>query len=156
MQWSAVRQNRQAVVGYNIGLFSFFNHPLSGFSSIGNISCANENGRRQKRQSSDRLGSEVTRVGQDPIMKTRFRNCLRSENNDKERFGNKTPSDLASLLKPCPCTRDQATNDGRFIIFSQSPLCYVSTVPTPSTLNDETISLTQQCCYNTDGYVKII
>lgn len=159
MQWSALGQNRAAVVGYNTGSFSFYNHPLSGFSLIGeNISCTSESGRRQKRQTVNRLGNTVIRPTNDGGMMRVRGNCLRRLFEDQRRFTNNIgPADLASMLNPCPCSHSQARNDGHFDVFSQTPLCYVS-VPTSFTLNNnEIISLTQECCYNAiTGYVTII
>ena len=157
MQWSAVGQNGAAVVGYNTGSYSFYNHPLSGFSSIGeSISCTIENRRRQKRQNENQLSSVIMKPPVDPETIEMIANCREKVVEDISRFMFRPngPTSLTSSLEPCPCTVNQARVDiGRFMKFSDDPLCYVS-VPLSVNLIIDMIALTQQCCYDTrTGYV---
>lgn len=62
-----------------------------------------------------------------------------------------TRSELATLLYPCPCTKQQAQLDNKFEKQIGSLYqCYVSTVPVYFNGLLFTYSLTQQCCYNAE------
>lgn len=154
IQWSSLGTNRAAVVGYN-GVTSFYNHPLSGFSSIGeSISCTGEIGRRQKRQSVGQPTNMAIPLPVDPTLRMLINNCRRAATQDGVHLIGTTPDELASMLEPCPCSLYQVNSDlGRFVRFSNNPPCYLSG-PRIVNLPLGRISLTQQCCYDANnGYV---
>ena len=76
--------------------------------------------------------------------------CQIKVQEDISRFtGHEGPTSLTSLLEPCPCTVNQATQDnGRFVKFSEDPLCYVSVPVSVSVSANLLIALTHQCCYD--------
>lgn len=154
MQWSGLGEGRAAVVGYNSEGEFFQNHPASGFFMIADaVSCGANQGRRRKRQAAGPL--EPVPVNADVRnaaigCNTRYNfdvNVLRVE-----------ADDLTDLLTECPCpqTLRQAVSDAaRFVQLSQSPLCYVSTVPNckriPEAKGAAQVTAAQQCCYDDNG-----
>lgn len=149
MQWSSLVNENAAVVGYNSGT-SFYNHPLSGFSSIAeSISCTVGSERRQKRQSVRQFTSSIVlSIPANNNLVTMAKNCIRAVDMDKTLFIVENHRVLAPQLEPCPCTLEQARNDlGRFVKHSDTPLCYLSGPKTIHLLLTR-ITLTQQCCYD--------
>ena len=146
MQWSSVGKNNAAVVGYNSGT-SFYNHPLSGYASVGeSISCTIETGRRQKRQSEIQPTSLVL----SPSVDHNLASCRRAVQRDEvnSTFLLKSPDQIASELDPCPCTLQQARNDiGRFVKYSDNPTCFLSGSKSVRVVT-KIIKVIQQCCYN--------
>ena len=157
MQWSAAGGSLAAVVGYNTGTQSFYNHPLSGFSSIGeSISCTVER-RRQKKESEIQASNVILQPQPDLDIQRKAIKCRIKVQEDINRFsGHDQLISLISLLQPCPCTVNQARQDvGRFVKFSEDPLCYIS-VPVYTSVNVP-VTLTHQCCYeNGYGYSMIL
>lgn len=150
MQWSSVGENNAAVVGYNSGT-SFYNHPLSGYASVGeSISCTIETGRRQKRQSEIQPTSVLLSPPVDHNLLMMIAGCRRAVQHDEKNstFLVKSPDQIASELDPCPCTLQQARNDiGRFVKYSDNPTCFLSGPKSVSVVT-EFIKVIQQCCYN--------
>ena len=148
MQWSSLGNGNAAVVGYNSGT-GFYNHPLSGFTLIGDsISCTVNTIRRQKRQNKRQTTNIALLLPADKNLKKLLSNCIVEIEKDKILFMELFPEVLALKLEPCPCTLEQATNDiGRFVKYSDTPLCYLSG-PKPTNLLKTNITLTQQCCYD--------
>ena len=158
MQWSSLGTNNPAVVGYNAGDGYFYNHPLSGFSSIGeSISCTIESRTRSKRQTVMQTTNSIDMpLPVSQTLKMNIERCRQAFDRDKPNFAVVKLDAVVSQLEPCPCTLNQAKNDvGRFLKFSDNPLsqCYLST-PIDFSLIVRSATLTQQCCYNpTNGYV---
>ena len=146
MQWSSLGSGNAAVVGYNSGT-SFYNHPLSGFTPIGeSISCTVDTIRRQKRQNKRQPTNIALLLPADKNLKMMLSNCRVEIERDKLLFMEHLPEVLALLLEPCPCTLEQASKDlGRFVKFTDTPLCYLSG---PKSVYLFNITLTQQCCYD--------
>ena len=92
----------------------------------------------------------------DPELRVKVENCLAAFDFDAEAllFGT-DPESLSGMLEPCPCTLAQAQFDyGRFTPQTVNPpdsRCYVSTNPIGVRLLVDVITLTQQCCYDSNG-----
>ncbi len=143
LQWSAFGSSRNAaVVGYNSAGNRYFNHPLSGYTSIGeSLSCAIRLGKRRKRQSV--RGSSILKDVQTAI----------AECSNMLGFDAHTDVDnYVSMLEPCPCIKSQADLDtARFRPQTDSVNCYVSMKPlstTPDVLTSMRRMIVQQCCYD--------
>ena len=70
-----------------------------------------------------------------------------------------TISDLSEMLGPCPCTKRQADLDfGQFRQQDDLTRCYHSMNPVEFQLrfSGVQITLTQQCCYDINGYVVTV
>ena len=159
IQWSALGRNKGAVIGYNSEGNFFENHPLSGFSGIGDaVSCTFDIGKRRKRQG--QFGGDGTnglrfRMPGEPGTQTEVDHCLsllRTEALYYEfQFPRETPQSLAEKLVPCPCSEYQVYYDeARFIKLNDSTKnCYISAQPIPVNLIAfQPINLTQMCCYD--------
>ena len=157
IQWSALGRNRAAVVGFNAEGDFFGNHPLSGFPAIGDaVSCTFELGKRRRRQDDETPPANMLmELPADPELRVKVESCLTTFDFDTDVLLLGTDAEsLAAMLEPCPCARSQADNDhGRFVKQNGAPLCYVSSKPLNIRLLAVGISLTQQCCYDTNGYV---
>ena len=154
LQWSGVGTNQAAVVGFNAEGTYYGNHPLSGFSSIGeSVSCpTTSDGRRRKRQQDEQ--DDMTNMFMDlPVNMAlnQMRMSCAQWKNDDERFVtlDEIPI-LAAMLRPCPCTQKQARKDTNFIVFPEAQGCYLSIGPKiiNRTSSDIQLELTQQCCYD--------
>jgi hypothetical protein len=163
VQWSALGRNRAAVVGFNAEGNFFGNHPLSGFPAVGDaVSCTFELGkRRRKRQDAEMPPANMLmELPADPELRVKVESCLNAFDFDSGLLLlGTTPEQLAMMLEslPCPCSRGQASNDyGRFIPQKGAPQCYVSTEPVRLRLLVSDVTLTQQCCYDANGYVITI
>ena len=85
----------------------------------------------------------------DPVLSERARRCISLYNGDVQFFPNST--EIVNLVSdyPCPRTLNQVVNDpARFILQTESPRCYVSSLPKISNTVALQISATQQCCYD--------
>jgi hypothetical protein len=143
-----------AVVGLNSGGNFFDNHPLAGFSGIGDaVSCTFNIRKRRKRQASFIPNNVMMNLPTDPNLRQLVKKCALSVNQDSlAYFGTPhTQHTLAAMLEPCPCTIQQADADhARFRPFTQPKgTCYVSALPIDMRLGPitGTITLTQMCCY---------
>ena len=144
------------MVGYNAAGQSFFNHDLSGYSSIGDaVSCPAGGANRMKRQtppsstSTNRLSNPTDNdpgarcaqiVRGDPVL-----NDSKVIRNNRNKL-----MELNKLLVPCPPTRDQVIRDtGRFRPQPGVPNCYVTMSKTEYEFNqNRRDSIARQCCYH--------
>ena len=149
LEWSSLGISNPAVVGYNLGNGHFYNHPLSGFSSIGEtLSCTVGTRRRGKRQDEMQTTNLELPFPVSSTLRMNIERCREAAARDETIFIVVSLESVVSKLEPCPCTLSQATNDvGRFLKFSDNPLCYLS-IPKELNLVLRTATLTQQCCYN--------
>ena len=157
IQWSSVGQNNLAVVGFNAGTSSdgvesfFKNYRFSGLEGVGgNVSCEVK---------TSNLTNLIIRLP--AITSTEQRNkldCILALERDTEILGGEvTHAEIAEILDPCPCTREQALEDNaRFIpqacvdsVTAQD--CFISASPRiiEITSRKSNLTLTQQCCYQT-------
>ena len=142
------------MVGYNSEGEYFQNHPLSGFSGIGDaVSCTFDIGRRRKREAGR---EDVMCLPVDEDLAGKVRECDRVAGNRMLDFLTVyTPESLAGLLDPCPCSLDQAMRDrARFVPIDEPENCYISAIPLqePRTLFARgPVTITQMCCYDVDG-----
>jgi hypothetical protein len=156
VQWSSLERNKPAAVGYNSEGNYFSNHPLSGFSGIGDaVSCLSNIGKRRKRETGNTDSTTISFCSDADVQRA-VEDCMEAEERDKSAYSNsnQTPVMLAGMLEPCPCTLQQAMEDGaRFIPYVDVPgNCYVSSKPIEvrlPALGD--IFLTQMCCYTENG-----
>jgi hypothetical protein len=143
-----------AVVGLNSGGNFFDNHPLAGFSGIGDaVSCTFNIGKRRKRQAPVMPNNVMMNLPTDPNLRQLVDQCTGFMNRDSLVYlgTNHTQESLAAMLEPCPCIIKQADADhARFRPFTQPGNCYVSAQPIDLRTLTGTITLTQMCCY-TDG-----
>lgn len=152
VQWSSLGRNRAAVVGFNSEGYFFENHPLSGFSGVGDaVSCTFSIGKRRKRQNGDMPNNlPMILPAEDEVMAA-VEECLAAEARDEfALFGFAgTPQTLADMLDPCPCSVQQAIADhARFRQLDDPSNCYVSSTPVNVMLLVlGQITLTQMCCY---------
>ena len=151
VQWSAVGSSSNiAVVGYNAAGARYFNHHLSGYSSVGDaLSCAV--GKRRKRQD----GSDGTTFYID--IQTIIGRCLEMVQLDTPKYSPSKLNEFVNKLEPCPCTRMQAKADtARFR--QQNHQCFISMKPITASVNDilsgRTVSLVRECCYDGRYYRK--
>lgn len=159
VRWSSVGRNSEAVVGFNAEGNEFVNHPLSGFSDIGDsISCTSQMGKRRKRQTGGSMPNNIRhRFPSGGNLQNQIKQCLDAEQFDKVLLTGTDPSDLAEMLEPCPCSRDQVLADyGRFRQQDGLPQCYLSTNPLEVQVLLGRITVTQQCCYDGSGYVIVL
>ncbi len=146
LQWSAFGSGRNAaVVGYNSAGDRYFNHRLSGYTSIGDsLSCAVRLGKRRKRQSGVRSTSMD--------VQNTIAECSSMQEFDKSIYISFDISNYVSMLEPCPCEKSQADLDtARFRPQNDNINCYVSMKPLftpPHVLKSTSDSIVQQCCYN--------
>lgn len=141
------------MVGYNFEGEYFQNHPLSGYSGIGDaVSCTFDIGRRRKREAADR--DDLMCLPVDDELADKVGECDQAAENrmlDFMPITVYTPESLASLLDPCPCSLDQAMRDhARFVPIDEPEGCFVSASPLkePNTLVARgPVSITQMCCY---------
>ena len=147
LQWSAFGSGRNAaVVGYNSAGDRYFNHRLSGYTSIGDsLSCAVRLGKRRKRQSV--RGSSVS-----IDVQTIIAECSNMLVFDTRQYTHTDVNNYVSMLEPCPCDQSQADLDtARFRPQAESENCFVSMKPL-STRADVLTSMrsmiVQQCCYD--------
>lgn len=156
VQWSSLgRNSAAAVVGYNSEGNFFDNHPLAGFSGIGDaVSCAFNIGKGRKRQPGMPNNMPMTLPATQTVQEL-VRQCTQAVNRDKLAYllPPFTPETLAAMLLPCPCTRQQASEDtAQYREFTTPGDCYITSQPmTVVLLAVGTISLTQMCCYS-NGY----
>ena len=144
VQWSAVGSSTDiAVVGYNSAGAQYFNHRLSGYSSVGDsLSCAVRLGKRRKRQSGGdgTISMEVQNV---------LGRCLDMLRIDSVKYTvDRIESFVTMINEPCPCSRSQAIADtGRFR--KQTDNCFVSMKPVSLTdpLTSISVFIASQCCY---------
>lgn len=157
MEWSSLGQSRAAVVGFNSEGNFFQNHPASGFASVADIvSCGvNQGRRRRKRQEPEPL-PPIMQLDVDPDIRNSAAECNDRRNLDQILL--QDPNQLAVSLSGCPCppTQGQAMIDAaRFVEHSNSPLCYVSTVPNcnaeAQVQGAVTVTAAHQCCYDNNG-----
>lgn len=162
LQWSNIGESRAtAVVGFNAEGTFYNNHPLSGYSSIGErISCPTNTARRQKRQQEEETNTNNMFVELPASRNLADRNteCRRLRMIDERIIAQNEALSAASMLAPCPCTRQQAQRDNNFVVFPDEPECYISIgfegfTPASTSIP---LELTQQCCYDASGYVYII
>ena len=160
IQWSSLGRNRAAVVGFNAEGDFFGNHPLSGFSDIGDaVSCTFDAGKKRRKRAGARCVSMPLPLPNDPVIRRLVQQCLDVYNSDRlllnveRRFRpNITNQVLATRLDPCPCFLTQVTADtARFMQLPDSPSCYVSSTSVTESLQLEPIQLTQMCCYDDNG-----
>lgn len=141
MQWSK-SGNADAVIGYNAAGLYYYNHPLSGTSSV-------RRGIKCPRNNVTNMLFKLP-VSQDIKVQRHIR-CLQKYTYDKHMLCSVDINNLAARLKPCPCTLQQAVQDlGRYIkqMESDDRMCFVSSKPQMVDLPDgKRIQLTQQCCY---------
>ena len=148
IEWSSVGENNLAVVGFNAnGPFDeeseipFKNYRLSGLRGVGGTIACEYNP----------ITNFIVRLPSTQRQRNQIE-CIKALDTDSDILqGEKTYSELAEMLKPCPCTLSQVSQDGaRFIRQANSALnCYVSTNPVEvlvAKTNDK-LTLTQQCCY---------
>ena len=143
------------MVGYNAEGNFFENHPSSGFATVAEtISCGVNQERRRKRQN-DQFSCIQLRLPADPDDRNRATACLSRYQRDVL-LHEINATELAGTVEesPCPRNRYQAMADAaRFIMHTESPLCYVSSLSRSSNIaRGLTISATQQCCYDDDGW----
>ena len=159
LRWSGVGTNQAAVVGFNAEGTFYGNHPLSGFSSIGeSVSCPTSSGggrrRRQQDEQDDTTNMFMALPSNRELNEMRA-SCSQLKNMDEQFVTLNEIPNLAAMLDPCPCTQQQARRDTTFIIFPEVSGCYLSIGPkiiTPNSSNIQ-LELTQQCCYDMRGYV---
>ena len=85
----------------------------------------------------------------DPVLRERARRCINLYNRDIQLVPN--PTEIVNLVSdyPCPRTLNQVVNDpARFILQTESPRCYVSSLSKESNTVLLQIFATQQCCYD--------
>ena len=106
---------------------------------------------RRKRQEDPFRRIDVLELPIDPQLRMRAEECIDIYLRDAILF-QINAVELADLISdyPCPRTENQAIVDAdRYVLHTQSPLCYVSSLPQMS--NEITTALTvyaaQQCCY---------
>ena len=145
------------MVGYNSQGNFYHNHPASGFATVADIvSCGiSQQGGRRKRQTDRFRRVTMMELPTDPTLRESAEDCISHYVRDIA-FGI-IPTDLAELVSdfPCPPTLRQLEADtGRYVLHTQSPLCYVSANPQTSTPLSMVIrtAAAQQCCYD-NGYV---
>ena len=166
LQWSGIGTNQAAVVGFNAEGTFYGNHPLSGFSSIGeSVSCptSSSGGRRKRQQDGqDDMTNMFMALPVNMELNQMRMSCAQHKSEDEELFVtlNEIPV-LAAMLgadHACPCTQKQARRDTNFIIFPDASGCYLSIgpviIPPNSTIRNVQLELTQQCCYDIRGYVS--
>ena len=147
IQWSVTGPGRAAVVGYNAARGSFFNHALSGYSSIGDaVSCPAGGANRMKRQTPP--SSTSTNRLSNPTSNDPATRCAQIVRNDPVTRNNLM--ELNKLLVPCPPTRDQVLSDtGRFRPQPGVPNCYVTMSKTEYDFGrNRRDSIARQCCYH--------
>lgn len=151
MEWSGLGLGGAAVVGYNAEGIYFLNHAASGFDTVADIISCGTIQKRKKRQDDPVSRVEMLEFPMDPQLRMQAEECIDWHFRDVI-IHDINAMELASLLSdyPCPMTRQQAIYDaGRYVQYTQSPLCYVSSLPQ---VNYE-ISLAfpvyaaQLCCY---------
>lgn len=152
LEWSSVGRNRGAVVGYNARGNYFFNHPLSGFSSVGNsVACTFHLERRQRRLTPTTTNNMIMRLPVDQRTVQMMAECLSALRFDASVRLLDDPENLVTMLDPCPPVSQNAQDDfGRFILQEgnfPSSHCYVSARPLTVDLFTTIVNLTQQCCY---------
>lgn len=157
LQWSDIGTNgAKAVVGFNAESTFYSNHPLSGYSSVGeHISCPTNATRRQKRQQEEETNMFVALPANGNLRESDIMDCRKLSMKDERLFIslNDTLS-AASMIDPCPCTQKQAQRDNTFIAFPDKSGCYVSIgFESFNSTTDFPLELTQQCCYEASGYV---
>ena len=152
------------MVGYNSEGNEYNNHPLSGFSDIGDAISCSFGARRRKRQTPVEMDDGNTCIEDPPAdddLQERIRTCVQLLGfNSAVAVGANTPQLLTQLLDPCPCTLQQVREDiARFKDLQDAlrPACYVSTKPVDTRIpNFGEITLTQKCCYDqANGYDTI-
>ena len=153
VQWSAVGSSSKiAVVGYNAAGAQYFNHRLSGYSSVGDaLSCAVRLGKRRKRQGGD--GAATIHID----IQTVIGRCLEMSEFDTSRYSLSEINKFVNKLDPCPCTRMQANADTARFRRQNNSQCFVSMKPiivTPDNHLTSQISLVRQCCYDGRYYRK--
>ena len=161
IQWSSVGGSGAAVVGFNAEGDAFHNHPHSGFDSIGEaVSCVVEFGKRRRRQETINVTrNDITKVYTQEQFAALVRNCDNALREDqrvlpipaveferlRDTFG----------LEPCPGDINKLDDElGRFMRQTDiADQCYITTKPIQTSLHlsGESISATQQCCYDENG-----
>ena len=150
LQWSGFGID-QAVVGYITSGEIYSNYPSSGLSSVADgVSCSfqiNNEGRQRQ------IPYEIPVDLEEQL---RIELCMNETERNSFLFleSEINPPDLAANLEPCPPTEGHARSDfGRFIKFSDDPLCYITGKPVRVPQIPQ-LSVTQQCCYTGErGYV---
>ncbi len=109
---------------------------------------------------SNKLSGNLHRVkrqiGYENIPLNLLENCAIKFNFDNILLVGTNISSLSAKLDPCPCTREQAFHDPeRYVEQRDRFQCYVSAIPLETHVVTSRINLTQQCCYSTNGYVKL-
>ena len=160
IQWSGLNQNQGAVIGFDAEGNYYGNHPLSGFSSIGQaVSCTFDINKRRKRNT-QQSGAQLCGLNPDQederidsgMLCRQF--GLSDVSLFEDLFGASHEADLITFVDmfgPCPSTKSHADDDlGRYIKQPSNTLpgvdCYVSGKP----IVMKSLNLTQQCCYATE------
>ena len=152
MQWSGLGLGGAAVIGYNAEGIYILNHPSSGNAAVADIvSCGINQQKRRKRQENPFERTDMLELPTDSELMMRAEECIDLYLKDILLLQVK-PMELADVVSdyPCPKTLNQAINDaGRYILYTQSPLCFVSSLPRMSSevTGTVTISAAQLCCY---------
>lgn len=168
MEWSGFGEDI-AVVGYIASNTLFTNNPSSGFPSINDsVSClAMMRSKRRKRQQPVNMNSQQSfPTTDDTSMQAQLMDVCITEKNLNNQItlgltdssGNPTsPPELATQLLPCPPSAQKASMDSaRFEIQPNidPQRCYITTNPLiAKSLLAGNLTVTQQCCYSSTGYV---
>ena len=146
IEWSSIG-DEAAVVGYNAQSDYFFNHPASGFSSIGDaVSCTSPRNKRQEKLSVFTIGKRVQvnkELVRDSVKCMAFY-TVDTEDISEEQLNN----EIIPNVEPCPCNSRQASQDKRFQPQPSKENCYTQIVPLKVRTNAQVYTFVQQCCYD--------
>ena len=152
MQWSGLGLGGAAVIGYNAEGIYILNHPSSGNAAVADIvSCGINQQKRRKRQNNPDRRISMLELPTDPELMMRAQECIEKYTFDVTVLAINS-TELADVISdyPCPNTLNQVIYDAaRYILYSQSPQCYVSSLPRLSreVTGTVTIQAAQLCCY---------
>ena len=147
MKWSSIG-NEAAVVGYNAQADYFFNHPASGYDSIGDgVSCATSSTSEQLSKEPNSL-TVSGEVGTNPVLQASREQCIAFHTVDVLDIPSDTLQSIIQQVEPCPCCSTQASKDLRFQKQPDTANCYTQVTPVTDLSLQRDFSFVQQCCYD--------
>lgn len=146
IEWSSIGEEH-AVVGYNAQSDYVFNHPASGYISVGHaISCLDS---RKKRQEEWRKSTISGMVESNENLMRASHLCMVAYDQDVDDISDEKLSDeIITEVEACPCTSQQASLDSRFQRQSSNGNCYTQIMPIRVPTPAREFTFVQQCCYD--------
>ena len=145
IQWSSIG-SEAPVVGYNAQADYFFNHPASGYDSIGEaVSCPSSS---KFMQQSGQPNTEGDEVGSNPSLQAASVECVAFYDLDVMDIMDDILQEIIQEVEACPSCSTQARQDSRFQRQPGTTNCYTQVAPVTHSRLPRPFTFVQQFCYD--------